>query len=120
MAQPGAQYFQTPSGNIGCFLLWYDNVRSVECMLGQQAFADPPRPKSCDFDWVPQFILGAQASYGACRSDVSGVPTNTVLGYGGIAINGPVKCKSLPSGLSCANRLTAHGFAISRATYQLF
>lgn len=119
MIDHGAEYFETPSGNITCFLLWYDS-RSVECVVQQKDFADPPRPADCDYDWAPQFSLSDEPSYGECRSDVSGVPTGTVLQHGGTALNGPITCKSMTTGLSCANNNTAHGFTISRDAYQIF
>ena len=115
----GAKYFKTPSGNITCFLLSYD-VRSVDCVVQEQDFADPPRPADCNLDWAPQFTLGGASSYGACRGDVDGTPTDTVLGYGGKAVDGPITCRSEVSGLSCTNDKTSHGFTISRATYRLY
>lgn len=120
MTHQGTTYFETPSGNITCFLLWYGRYRRVECGVREKEFADPPRPADCGFDWVPQFTLGEDSSYGACRSDANGNPTNTVLRYGGTALNGPLTCKSETTGLSCANNDTDHGFTISRATYRIF
>lgn len=118
-ADRGATYFETPSGNIACFLLSYD-VRLVDCVVQERDFADPPRPADCNLDWAPQFTLGGDSSYGACRGDVDGTPTDTVLRYGGTAVNGPITCRSEVTGLSCTNDKTSHGFTISRATYRLF
>ena len=114
----GVTYFETPSGNIRCFLTWYD-ARGVECSLVEKDFADPPRPPGCQTDWSPQFDLTTEARYGACRGDVTGEPTGRVLDYGARAVNGPISCLSQQSGLSCSNRRTGHGFELSRADYQL-
>jgi len=118
-AAHGATYFETPSGNITCFLLSYD-APAVDCVVIERDFADPPRPPDCNVDWAPQFTLGGDSSYGACRGDADGTPTDTVLGYGGTAVNGPITCRSEVTGLSCTNDKTSHGFTISRATYRLF
>jgi hypothetical protein len=115
----GATYFETPSGNITCFLLSYD-FHAVDCVVQKRDFADPPRPSDCNLDWAPQFSLNRDSSYGVCRGDVDGTPTHTVLAYGGTAVNGPITCTSEVTGLSCTNDKTSHGFTISRARYQLF
>ena len=113
------RYFATPSGNIGCYLLRHEGIHEVECTLKKQAFDEPPRPSDCNLDWAPQFTLGGTATYGACRGDVSGTPDDTVLSYGGRAVNGPISCRSETSGLSCRNSRTGHGFTLSRAKYRL-
>lgn len=120
MTATGALYFQTPSGNIGCFLLSYGGDRWVECTLREKDFADPPRPADCQADWAPQFTLGTTAQYGVCRGDVSGEATDEVLAYGAAATNGPIRCVSETTGLTCLNEDTVHGFVLSRERYELF
>lgn len=121
MTRQGTGYFHSPSGNIGCFLIWYAAQRYVDCTVQQKDFADPPQPPGgCDAAWVPQFRLQRTATYGACRGDVDGMPTDRELAYGTAAVNGPIVCVSEQAGITCRNTTTHHGFALSRQSYQLF
>lgn len=116
----GARYFETPSGNISCFLTAYATESTVECTVREHEYDDPPKPDDCDLAWIPQFTLAAEASYGACRGDVNDPLPPVVLEYGTAAVNRQLRCVSEETGLTCRNEDTGHGFVLSRAEYSLF
>jgi hypothetical protein len=116
----GQQHFQTPSRNIDCYLLAFGGSRRVECSLKVKDFADPSRPEDCDVDWAPEFDLATHATYGTCRGDANEPQAPTELPYGTSAVNGPLVCTSQPTGLTCRNRDTTHGFVISREHFDTF
>ena len=85
-----ASPFQSPSGNIGCFI----NKRAVRCDIAQKDWPTPPKPKSCQVDYGDGLQL-ASASVG--RSSAPATPTlhqGPVLDYGQKIRRGRFRCKS--------------------------
>ena len=88
----------------------------------------PPRPRSCDLDWVPTEVALAnrKVSVGACRGDVGSLciaeqrrPLLRVLSpYGRSTDIGPIKCISAISGVTCRYKVAPRvGFKVSKQGY---
>ena len=117
-------HFRSPSGNINCIVF----ANGAQCLVKKQSWLRlPPRPASCDLDWVPAelSLSGTRLFVGACRGDVGplcyrGAGCRT-LAYGrGITV-GKVRCRSATNGVTCRRLDGRHvGFRIAREGYTLF
>jgi hypothetical protein len=117
-------HFRSPSGNINCIMFG----GGAECVVKKQSWPRlPPRPASCDLDWVPNnlSISGTRVFVGACRGDVgplcyTGSACRT-LGYGRSVTLGKVRCASARSGVTC-RRVDGRraGFRVAREGYTLY
>jgi hypothetical protein len=108
--------FSSPSGNIGCML----DAGEVRCDIADRSWQPPPRPAWCEFDYGPGIRLraGGQPEF-VCASD-SALGTPDRLDYGDSITQGPLRCESAPTGITCRDVNTGHGLSIARAGYQLF
>lgn len=119
-AAAASRQFQTPSGNIDC---WIQDGRSVRCEIQQRSWSPPPKPKSCELDWGSGFVLGAtgRARF-ICAGDTVQAPPDDpypTLAYGKSLKVGAITCSSATSSLTCRNR-QRHGFVLSRQRYRTF
>jgi hypothetical protein len=55
-----------------------------------------------------------------CAGDTALNPSAPVLSYDTASAVGPYQCASLPSGMTCTNERTRHGFFLSRQAYRTF
>ncbi|HEY7794509.1 MAG TPA: DUF6636 domain-containing protein [Gaiellaceae bacterium] len=117
-------HFQSPSGNINCLVF----TSGAECVVKKQSWPRlPPRPASCDLDWVPANVSlsGTRLFVGACRGDVgplcyrgSGCRT---LRYGRAITVGRIRCVSATNGVTCRRTDGRRvGFRIAREGYRLY
>lgn len=108
--------FATPSGNIACAM-----TTDVRCDVGERTWDLPAAPADCPLAFGTGAVLsGAGSGELSCVGDTVADPDLTVLGYGEAVEYEGVVCVSRETGLRCENRETGHGFAVSRAAYELF
>jgi hypothetical protein len=109
--------FETPSGNIGCFM----DKRSVRCDISKRDWKPTPAPSDCELDYGQGISLtaGAGAEF-VCAGD-------TVLGSGGQALEygqsisaGLLRCDSAEDGLTCTDTENGSGFFLSQQSYRIF
>lgn len=104
-ADPGVQFFHSPSGNISCEIDYrrgQDNPDSAYCVS-----ADPPQHVSMNPDGVLEVCKGV--------SCMSNGPTDAfTLNYGRTTGLGPFTCLSEVSGMICTVD-SGKGFTISRS-----
>jgi hypothetical protein len=108
--------FSSPSGNIGCYV----TAEGARCDILSSTFAVPPRPPSCSGAWGHGLsVSGSNPATYVCATDTTlGAPS--VLSYGASARVGSFVCTSEPSGVSCQNVQTGHGFLLAKAIAHLF
>lgn len=111
--------FSSPSGNIGCLI----DRGAARCDIAERDWEPPPKPDDCDLDYgqgVEVTAGGAAdlvcAGDTALNSTTSGAP----LPYGESISAGLLRCESARSGITCRDIETGRGFALSRASYELF
>ena len=112
--------FQSPTGNIHCFLDEWGSGATVRCDLIDlvQSYTRPP--PDCDFDWGFAFALDSRGrGYLACAGDTVVDRRNPVLGYGQAVSLGGISCVSAQTGMTCTNA-EGHGFQVARARQRLF
>jgi hypothetical protein len=113
----------TPSGNIACYVTSgtpgdATDPGQARCDIRQDSWTPPERPASCSGDWGHSLTVGPDGAAFACVSD-SAVNDN-VVGYGTTQVRGAFSCSVDQSGVTCTDRDTGHGFAISSERYRLF
>ncbi len=112
--------FRSPSSNIGCDII--DQL--ARCDISHRDWLPPAHPASCpqQVDFGQGLEVGASGPGGfVCAGDTTMDPTAPALPYGDAAGVGPFVCySSATNGITCVNRNTGHGFAISIETYRLF
>ena len=125
-AQARFVHFTSPSGNIDCL---GDTAKPifVSCVVQVATWPNkPPRPRSCDLDWVPTEVAlsNRKVSVGACRGDVGSLcirgeqPRCSVLPYGRSTDIGPIKCTSATTGVTCRYKVAPRvGFKVSKQGY---
>lgn len=108
--------FTSPSGNVSCVL----DVDYVRCDIAERDWTPPPRPADCEFDYGQGVALvpGGPAEF-VCAGDTTLGGSNP-LAYGQSITRGDLRCESAQTGITCLDRTTGHGFALSRQVYQLF
>jgi hypothetical protein len=110
-------FFQTPSGNIGCAMI----AGFVRCDTNEHSWTVPPRPATCEFDWLGSLGVGREGpGKFLCVSDAAFDPDSQVLGYGERISKHRFRCASKEKGLRCVNRKSDHGFFVSREEVRLF
>lgn len=107
-AQAGA--FQSPSGNIGCYI----TKGSVRCDIAEKNWPTPRKPRTCDVDYGQGLAVGKRGKAGfVCAGDTT-LHAGPVLDYGETIRRGRFRCKSRTHGMRCVNRRNGHGFFLSR------
>ncbi len=107
--------FTSPSKNIGCYL---DRTDGVRCDIRSRTWKPPAKPKSCDVDYGQGIGLGRRASF-VCAGDTV-LNAGRALAYGRTIRAGRFSCTSSSAGMTCRNRVTKHGFFLSRQRYRIF
>lgn len=111
--------FQTPSGNIICYLSLADSY--IRCDMAELKQSHSERPDDCDLDWGHVFGIAGAGNRGekVCYGDTLFGTEARTLGYGEELSGGGFACRSERSGLTCRNA-TGHGFMLSKARQELF
>jgi hypothetical protein len=119
-AGAGITGFQTPSGNIFCAYVSFENLRELRCDISRTTNAPPPKPKSCEHDWGYAFGLSPRGKgHRICVSDTPMDPSFKKLAYGRTWKRGPFTCRSRTAHLRCTNT-RGHGFQLNRSKQTLF
>jgi hypothetical protein len=121
-------YFETPSKNIVCgYFAGSGYAALLECGVASGLVPFPPVPSSgvCHVaDPVSNRIRlhATGRTYGFCAGDVGVLAEQgsaPVLSYGRTLHEGPFRCSSAATGLTCRN-LSGHGFFLSRQAWHPF
>jgi hypothetical protein len=108
--------FQSPSGNIGCFM----TKTAVRCDIRHHEWPLPPKPPSCDVDYGQGVQVGKRRKGSfVCAGDTT-LGQGRKLPYGQSIRRGRFRCKSRTDGMRCVNRRNKHGFLLSRERVNLF
>jgi hypothetical protein len=111
--------FESPSRNIGCVVL----DGTARCDINHRDWSPPPHPASCpqevDFGQGLQ-VHGSAAGGFVCAGDTAMDPSAPKLAYGSASVEGPFRCVSATTGMTCTDTTTGHGFFISIQSYRLF
>ncbi len=129
---PGAPGdFRLPSGNIGCSGFASSDFNVVVCEARQHDWSLPPKPASCEFEWVAYLEVRATGpgSMGICtsnflvgdgsRGEIPPPFVGPVVPYGSSIRIGAILCRSEARGLTCTNP-EGHGFFLSRERAEAF
>ena len=114
----GPKYFETPSGNIGCYV----DVTAARCDIRERSWEPPEIPKACvkaGVDFGQGIAVGKNGASFVCAGDTA-FGGKATLGYGQVAQRDVFRCKSAESGMTCSNIETGAGFFISREKYRIF
>ena len=110
----GPRHFQTPSGNIGCYL----DRSGARCDIRERNWAPPPAPASCELDYGHGLTLDSDGATLVCAGDTTlGGPAT--LAYGSSSQRGRFLCQSAEAGVTCTDVTTGAGFFISRENYRI-
>jgi hypothetical protein len=96
---------------------------TARCDINQRNWSPPARPAKCpkevDFGQGLQ-VVGSGPGEFVCAGDTAMDPSAPKLGYGTESVDGPFKCVSASSGITCTKTTTGHGFFISIQSYRVF
>jgi hypothetical protein len=112
------QFFQTPSGNIGCVIFG----QGARCDIRKHSWPTPPPPPSCmdvDYGFGVEIGKRGRGDY-VCAGDSVFSPNSPVLHYGDRITRKRFRCASKQKGMRCVNRRNQHGFFLSREDVRLF
>jgi hypothetical protein len=103
--------FQSPSGNIGCYI----SGKGVRCDIKERDWTPPPPPASCDLDYGHGVFVDrkGRADF-VCAGDTAIDPDAEVLRYGDSISRGRFRCVSKRSKMKCLNERTDRGFKLSK------
>jgi hypothetical protein len=109
--------FQTPSGNITCWVA--DNVAS--CDITSHTYASPPGDCALaqNFAWRNFMLRPGKSPELRCSRQYDYSPSPMTLDYGQTFSVGVMTCDSETSGVTCTDNSTGHFFRVSRESYQL-
>lgn len=111
----GPQQFQSPSGNIGCFI----DASGARCDIGQRSWAPPPKPASCDLDYGNGIEVSSDHADFVCAGDTT-LGSGPPLPFGSSAQRGVFICESASTGMTCHETRHGHGFFLARESFRLF
>lgn len=113
--------FQTPSGNIMCWIA----ENTAACSIIDYTYADRQRPADCSpAEWPSTFWLSEGKPASVDCSDeppgtYTGMRAHVALDYGQTKSVGVMSCASEPSSVTCTDASTGHSFRVSRDSYEL-
>ena len=114
----GPDYFQTPSGNIGCYV----GAEAARCDIRNRDWEPPPgdpAEKNCELDYGQGIVVSETHAEFVCAGDTAlGGPKT--LGYGQSSQRGRFVCESEPDGITCSHLDSGHGFFLSKESYRIF
>lgn len=117
-ASAQATGFQSPSGNLHCFLD-EDFGPYARCDI-THVERTPHTPAYCDLDYGQAFGVDERSRGEAlCVGDTVKDDRNPVLNYGSSISQGGITCRSQEAGMSCENE-RGHGFTLSRKTQRVY
>jgi hypothetical protein len=108
--------FQSPSGNVLCFMNGDSPFIVAQCYVSNHAYVLPTGDCSGKVDFVLQ---PGQPPQGECGGDPGAWPAPPTLDYGQTKSAGPLTCDSEPSGITCTDSGTGHFFRAADDSYQL-
>jgi hypothetical protein len=109
--------FRSPTGNIGCELV----AGFARCDIANRSWTPPPRPASCPLDYGQGLEVGKSGpGHLVCAGDTALSPQAAPLAYSSSSVVGPIVCVSAPTGMTCTNRSTGHGFFLAAQSYRTF
>src|SRR5688572_24642381 len=114
----GPKYFQTPSGNIGCYI----DAQAARCDIRNRSWEPPPgdpAEKNCELDYGQGIVVSEDHAEFVCAGDTSLGGPNT-LPYGQTSQRGRFVCESEPDGVTCSHLENGHGFFLSKESYRIF
>lgn len=115
--------FQTPSGNILCWVA--DRVALCRIVDYEYAVAETRVVADCTTPgWPNEFLLDAgKRAVLSCSEDspgtYTGMRTTVTLDYGASKSVGAMTCTSEPSGVTCTDTGSGHFFRVARESYAL-
>jgi hypothetical protein len=127
-ASAAAVHFESPSGNINCFMFSTPSS-TADCIVRTATWPNPPKkPSTCHLDWMPHeaALYGQKVTLGGCRGDVgplcsTGSGHCKVLAYGHSFTVGNVRCSSFTAGVTCRRTVGAKaGFRIARQSVVVY
>lgn len=112
--------FQSPSGNIHCYIATGDDAEA-RCDMIELVPTYRQAPPGCEYDWGAYFTVGLSSRKGqlACVGDTAIQRDSVVLDYGRTISLGGFDCSSEKSGMTCTNP-AGHGFTLSRTQQRLY
>ncbi len=117
-AAGGLESFQSPSGNIGCYI----GPAGARCDIADRDWA-APRPSDCPSQVdAGQGLEVGQSGPGrvVCAGDTALNPQARKLAYGDDIRAGDFTCHSRQDGIECLDDGDGRGFSISKQAYRLF
>jgi Family of unknown function (DUF6636) len=117
-AAGGLESFQSPSGNIGCYI----GPEGARCDIVERSWT-APRPGDCPSQVdAGQGLEVGQSGPGrvVCAGDTALNPELRKLGYGADIHAGDFTCHSREDGVECLDDGDGRGFFISKQSYRLF
>ena len=107
-------YFQTPSGNIGCYI-FVDYGNRVECTIASYTWSQPG--PDCPQGAVVKVDQFGAPSYAGCTTVPLFADPTRVLEYGTSVSNGNLECASRSTGVTCGDPSAGTGFFLSRDSF---
>jgi hypothetical protein len=109
--------FETPSGNIGCFI----DKLTVRCDIAERDWKPPAAPADCELDYGQGISLGAGSGAAlVCAGDTVLGSGGETLSYGQAIAAGLLRCESAEDGLTCTDTENGSGFFLSQESYEIF
>ena len=108
--------FQSPSGNIGCYM----NGKFARCDIAKRDWTPPPKPPSCELDWGGGVVVGRHGKGEFICAGDTALNEEQVLGYGESISRGRFRCVSKETKMKCVNERSDHGFKLSKQSVKLF
>jgi hypothetical protein len=108
--------FQSPSGNVLCFMNGDAPFIAVQCYVSNHAYALPTGDCSGKVDFV---LEPGKPPQGECGGDPGSWPPPPTLAYGQTRSVGTLTCDSAPSGITCTDSGTGHFFRAAEDSYQM-
>ncbi len=113
--------FQTPSGNIVCFVGLGEGPSDIECTIHERSGPPAvPAPAGCAGPWGHVFAMSSSGPV-TMSCGLAGTPggAGDVAAYGQTGEFDGIVCRSSEQGLDCRN-LDGHGFFLSRRVQSAF
>jgi hypothetical protein len=114
-AHAESKNFQSPSGNIACYL----DSAIVECDISEHTYQPPPRPPECQGVYGNRVTMtpGKPAAM-TCHGDTTRVQGEPTLNYGQTISVGTFTCASEAAGIKCTDT-SGHYFRLSKESVDL-
>lgn len=112
--------FQSPSGNIGCFIM-DDQPTYARCDIRDYTPTVVNDQGLCELEYGDSYAISGGASRGevVCHGDTAFDSNARVLKYGQEITMGDITCWSEKTGMTCANNNGA-GFTVAKARQETF